>query len=155
MSQYGDTQEDRLKVLEYELDLIFNSYGIGGTKRTREEFLDFRLKANDLEDVESKVAEIILNGTDIKEEDEEFQTIVELTIYNYYLMLHCVAEYLEIGEFTRLTDKSFEYVWGKISQHDKAEIIGMVLFTEDDRIIVSGMYLLLAQIERKERGIVE
>ena len=80
---------------------------------------------------------------------------MELTIYNYYLMLHCVAEYLEIGEFTRLTDKSFEYVWGKISQHDKAEIIGMVLFTEDDRIIVSGMYLLLAQIERKERGIVE
>lgn len=153
MGESGNTQEERAKVLDYELDLVYNSYGFEESDRTREELLDLRLKANDLEDVEVKVVENILEGTDIKEEDEEFQTIVELVIYIYYLMIHCVAEYIEIEEFEGLTGNTFEEVWGKIGQHDKAEIIGMVLFTEDDRIIVSSIHLLLAQVERKERGI--
>lgn len=144
--------EERDEVIHQELQLIFSKYNMGEFDRTVDELQGLRYSANDFEQVEQEVTKRVLSETTIKEKDKDFEEVVQITIYSYYLMLHFTDMYLSNGDFMGLSDKTFEAIWKRIDIHDKSTIIEMALILEDTMVIVYGTYLLLSQVEREYGG---
>ena len=138
-------------VIQKELELVFDEFNLGEYDRTKDEMKGLRYSANDLEKVITNVTDEIVKDTDIEEDSEELSDVVKTSVYAYYLMLHFTDVYLITGDFMGLSNYTFESVWKKIHIKDKSKVIEMVLMLEDTMVIVHGMYLLIAQIERLEQ----
>ena len=138
-------------VIQKELELVFDEFNLGEYDRTKDEMQGLRYSANDLEKVITNVTDEIVKDTDIEEDTEELSDVVKTSVYAYYLMLHFTDVYLTTGDFMGLSNYTFESVWKKIHIKDKSKVIEMVLMLEDTMVIVHGMYLLIAQIERLEQ----
>lgn len=138
-------------VIQKELELVFDEFNLGEYDRTEDEMQGLRYSANDLEKVITNVTDEIVKDTDIEEDSEELSDVVKTSVYAYYLMLHFTDVYLTTGDFMGLSNYTFESVWKKIHIKDKSKVIEMVLMLEDTMVIVHGMYLLIAQIERLEQ----
>lgn len=154
-NQQTEESKDRIKLINKEIRLVFDTFGIGEFERPEGELRYLRMNADDIAEVESSVVKSIVAETSIKEEDTEFEDVVKLAIYSYYLMLHFTDMYLKSGDFPGLTGHDFKDVWERIPVWDKSTVVEMAIILEDTLTIVHGMYLLLAQVERGMEGLTD